>query len=87
MRVPVLAIVAIAAISATQPARAQTYDPNYPVCLRVYGPISYNDCRYMSLAQCAVSASGRGAECVTNPFFAQAEVPMPRPYRRHRQVY
>jgi hypothetical protein len=84
MRIPILAM---AAMAATQPAQAQTYDPNYPVCLRVYGPISYNDCRYQTLAQCAVSAGGRGAECVTNPFFAHAQEPAPRPYRRHRHVY
>ena len=29
-------ILAIAMVSAAAPARAQTYDPNYPVCLQVY---------------------------------------------------
>ena len=54
------------------PARAQTYDPNYPVCLHVYGPIDYYDCSYTSLPQCAASASGRAAQCVVNPYFANA---------------
>jgi hypothetical protein len=31
-----LAILAIATVSLAVPARAQTYDPNYPVCLQIY---------------------------------------------------
>ena len=37
MRILALAILAIGAASAAAPAQAQTYDPNYPVCLHVYG--------------------------------------------------
>src|ERR1044071_1276512 len=37
MRILALAILAIAAASAAAPAQAQTYDPNYPVCLHVMG--------------------------------------------------
>ena len=56
-------------LSAT--ARAQTYDPRYPVCLRAYGGQGgYTDCSYVSLTQCNATASGRGAECVINPFFS-----------------
>ena len=55
MRVPVLVILAIAMASAAAPARAQTYSPNFPVCLRVFGPANYFECRYSSLAQCAAS--------------------------------
>jgi hypothetical protein len=44
MRFLALAILAIAAASA--PAQAQTYDPNYPVCLHVMGRISYYECAY-----------------------------------------
>jgi len=87
MRILVLAILAIGTASVATPARAQAYDPNYPVCLRVYGPLNYNDCRYTSLAQCAGSASGRAAQCIINPYFANAEAPSGRAYRRHRQVY
>ena len=36
MRVLVLAIVVLGAAYAATPARAQTYDPAYPVCLQVY---------------------------------------------------
>jgi hypothetical protein len=59
MRIPALAVLAIAAASAAAPAQAQTYDPNYPVCLHVYGRISYYECTYTSLPQCNMSASGR----------------------------
>jgi hypothetical protein len=85
MRKLALAILTLGTLSAG-PASAQTYDPNYPVCLRVYGPVNYSDCRYTSLQQCALSASGRAAQCVTNPYFANA-YEEPRRYRRQRQAY
>ena len=87
MRIPALAILAIATVSVAGPAAAQTYAPGYPVCLHVWGPANYYECRYNSLAQCNASASGRAAQCVINPYFASAEAPMGRPYRRHRSVY
>ena len=54
-----------------QPARAQTYDPSYPVCLQVYQGIAdfYFECHYRTMAQCAASASGRSAQCVVNPYY------------------
>ena len=61
-----------AAITPPAPARAQTYDPNYPVCLQVYqGGIAdfYFECRYRTMAQCQASASGRSAQCVVNPYY------------------
>jgi hypothetical protein len=36
MRIPALAILTIATALTSVPARAQTYDPAYPVCLHVY---------------------------------------------------
>ena len=57
-------------------ARAQTYDPNYPVCLQIYDiDGGYIDCGYTSLAQCAQSASGRAAQCITNPYSASPRYP------------
>jgi Protein of unknown function (DUF3551) len=85
MRVLALAIVAIGAVSASGPAAAQPRD-NYPICLRVYGPATYDECRYVNMAQCAATASGRAAQCYTNPFFASAEAPM-RPRRHRHEVY
>ena len=84
MRILALAILAIGSIS-MGPAAAQTYDPGYPVCLHVYGPISYYDCTYTTLPQCNASASGRSAQCVINPYFAGTLGPAG--YRRHRRVY
>ena len=73
MRIPVLAIVTIATVLTAAPAQAQTYDPNYPICLQTYGiDGSYIACAYTSQAQCALSASGRAAQCITNPYFAGA---------------
>lgn len=63
-------VVAIIVLGAT-PAQAQTYDPKYPVCLQTYGRDgNYIACGYTSLAQCRLSASGRAAQCLTNPYFA-----------------
>ena len=59
------------------PAHAQTYDPSYPVCMQIYGPVGYFDCRYASLEQCRFLAVGRSASCVPNPHF-----PEKRPARR-----
>ena len=76
MRIPAWAILTIAAVLTAAPARAQTYDPNYPVCLQTYGiDGGYIECGYTSLAQCALSASGRAAQCITNPYFAGARAP------------
>jgi hypothetical protein len=82
MRIPALAILAIGTISTSVPVQAQTYDPSYPVCLQVYGRASYIECRYSSIAQCNQSASGRAAQCITNPYAANAY--HDRPTRRHR---
>jgi Protein of unknown function (DUF3551) len=87
MRIPALAILAIATVSVAGPAAAQTYAPGYPVCLHVWGPANYYECRYTSLPQCNASASGRAAQCLINPNFASAEELVGRAYRRHRPVY
>jgi hypothetical protein len=79
MRILALAILAIGMVLAA----AQTYDPAYPVCLRVR-PDHYYECRYTSLPQCNASASGRSAQCVINPYFVGAEERAG--YRWHRRV-
>ena len=83
MRIPALAILTIATALTATPARAQTYDPNYPVCLQIYTGWNdfYFECAYTSLAQCNMSASGRAAQCVVNPYYAK---PGPRKKRSHR---
>jgi hypothetical protein len=86
--IPALAMLAIAMVLTAAPARAQTYDPNYPVCLQTYGiEGGYIDCGYTSLAQCAQSASGRAAECIVNPYFAGARVSASPRYQQRRRVY
>jgi hypothetical protein len=78
------ALLALAAVSVIEPASAQTYGGGYPVCLHVYGPITYYECAYTSIPQCNLSAMGRAAQCVVNPYAAQAPVR----YARHpRNVY
>jgi hypothetical protein len=82
MRNLALATLTIAAILTAQRASAQTYSPDYPVCLR--WDKAY-ECSYTSLAQCNASASGRTAECYINPYFARAQVPAG--HWRHRRAY
>lgn len=89
MRILALTILAAGSLFAAAPSHAQTFGPGYPVCLHVYGPVSYYECSYTSLPQCNASASGRAAQCVVNPYFASADIgPLAvRPYRRHYRVY
>jgi hypothetical protein len=83
MRIPALAILTIAAALTATPALAQTYDPKYPVCLQTYGiGGGYIDCSYTSLGACSATASGRAAQCITNPFFAGAQGRAEPRYRR-----
>jgi hypothetical protein len=84
MRVLAMALVTIAAASAISPAQAQTYDPRYPVCLQIYQGYTdyYFECGYTSLAQCNMSASGRSAQCIVNPYYAGGKA---RRDRRQRQ--
>jgi len=57
-------------LACTTPAMAQTYDPDYPVCLQSYVPGNYISCSFTSIAQCNATASGLGATCYANPYFA-----------------
>ena len=70
MRPTRLALIVIGLLLAGGAVSAQTYDPTYPVCMQIYGPVGYFDCRYGSLAQCKYLAVGRSASCVNNPYFA-----------------
>jgi Protein of unknown function (DUF3551) len=79
MRVFACMILTIGTMVVAAPARAQTYDPGYPVCLQTYGiDGSYIECSFTSLAQCAASASGRSAQCLNNPYFAHGDRKPPR---------
>jgi hypothetical protein len=89
MRTLALAILSIAAVSAAPSVRAQTYDPKYPVCLQVYQGFTdyYFECAYTSLPQCNMSASGRSAQCIVNPYYAGPKASPGRRDRRNRRVY
>lgn len=69
-----VALLTIAAAYAltTSGAFAQTYAPDHPVCLHVYGLTTYYECGYNSMAQCNQTAAGRAAQCVPNPYMANA---------------
>jgi hypothetical protein len=84
MRIVVLLILTSLAILKPASAPAQTYGSEYPVCLQAYGEKGdYIDCRYTSLAQCAMSASGRSAQCNINPYYRG---PRDSPEGRDRRV-
>ena len=87
MRIPALVILAMGMVSAAAPARAQTYDPAYPVCMHVvsWGTTS-EDCSYYTMEQCRLSASGRAAQCNVNPFYVGRKAPQQHE-RRHRRAY
>jgi hypothetical protein len=80
------AIPAFATILTATSAQAQTYDSSYPVCLHVFGELEGErmDCIFTSLAQCAISASGRSAMCVMNPYFTPASQMPPAKAGRRR---
>jgi hypothetical protein len=89
MRILALAILAIGMVSAAGQARAQTYDPAFPICMHVvtWGGGAYEDCTFTTLAQCAMSASGRAAQCNINPYYAGPAASQRRNDRRHRRIY
>ncbi|MGV7216476.1 DUF3551 domain-containing protein [Bradyrhizobium sp. UFLA05-112] len=89
MRIPLLTIIAIAALQAATPASAQRYDPRYPVCMHVYtggmrsGGSDWFDCSFTSLEQCRATASGLSASCDVNPYYNYDQ---PQPRRRPKRV-
>jgi hypothetical protein len=76
----------VCAVLAAAPSHAQTFDPNFPVCMHVYsgangGGGEWYDCSFTSLPQCRATASGRAASCDLNPYYPVSPPPRPR-YRR-----
>jgi hypothetical protein len=74
-----LLVAGVAVLLYAPPARAQA---SAPVCLHVYGPVTYDECTYASIDQCKVSASGRPAACLINPYYAADKPPPRRKVRR-----
>ena len=86
MRILALAILAIATVPRGRAGAAQTYDPSYPVCLHVYGPASYYECRYTSLAQCsAIGLGPRRPVRDQSVFRERVQEPPVRHAKRHRR--
>ncbi|MBB5046351.1 hypothetical protein HNR60_001096 [Rhodopseudomonas rhenobacensis] len=85
MRIAALIALGVLALPSTALAR------DYPVCLRVYqGYVDYYDeCAYTSIPQCQMSASGRAAQCLENPWYAapvqRQPAPRARTHRRHHR--
>jgi Protein of unknown function (DUF3551) len=84
MRFSFLIILVACALLAAVPAKAQTFDPKYPVCMHVYGMLlgERMDCLFVSLEQCAMTASGLPASCIVNPYYVATDHRQKRP-RRH----
>ncbi|MGY4314270.1 DUF3551 domain-containing protein [Bradyrhizobium sp. JR3.5] len=81
-------IIAAIGVGIAGPAAAQMYDPNYPVCMGVYGgrlTPEYIDCSFTSLPQCQATASGRSATCSVNPFYNGPKKPTRERGQRPRQ--
>ena len=79
MRIPALVILAAVIVLTSAPAPAQTFGGNYPVCIQNYRwGGSDIDCRFTSMAQCAATASGRAAQCITNTYYGVTQAPAGR---------
>lgn len=87
MRTLALTILTMGIVLTAGHARAQRYDPAFPVCLYVvsFGATPYYRCSYATMDQCRASANGQ--MCVLNPYYAGATAPV-RGSNRHysRQV-
>jgi hypothetical protein len=87
MRTLALTILTMGIVLTAGLARAQTYDPAFPVCLYVvsYGASPYYRCSYYTMDQCRAFANGQ--MCSLNPYYAGATAPVRRNNRRYfRQV-
>lgn len=87
MRTMALTILTMGIALTAGQARAQAYNPAFPVCLYVvsFGATPYYRCSYTAMDQCRASASGQ--MCVLNPYYAGATAPVRGNNRRYsRQV-
>jgi hypothetical protein len=82
MRTLALTILTIGMVLTAGHARAQRFDPAYPVCLYVvpWGGGSYYRCTYQTMDDCRAFADGQ--MCVPNPYYANATAPV-RGTNRH----
>jgi hypothetical protein len=83
MRIALLGLMAITAISAVDMTPAEARDNAFCIKGQDYDTV-LGDCSFSSYEQCQATASGRYAYCDVNPYYAGAES---RPVRKrhHRQ--
>ena len=86
MRTLALTILTMGMALAAGHARAQRYDPAFPVCLYVvhWGGGAYYNCSYYTMDQCRASANGQ--MCSLNPYYAGTTASPRRNGRRYRHV-
>jgi Protein of unknown function (DUF3551) len=79
-------MVAGVTILVVAPAKAQRYDPRYPVCLQIWewGGSSSMDCSFTSWDVCRATASGLSGMCLNNPYWSRARQVSPADRRRGR---
>ena len=82
MRTLALTILTMGIVLIAGHARAERYDPAFPVCLYVvsFGASPYYRCSYYTMDQCRASANGQ--MCILNPYYAGATAPVKRDNRR-----
>jgi hypothetical protein len=85
MRTLALTILTMGIVLTAGHARAQRYDPAYPVCLYVvsFGATPYYRCSYTTMDQCRASANGQ--MCSLNPYYAGATAPVRGNNRRYHR--
>ena len=83
MRTLALTILTMGIVLAAGHARAQRYDPAFPVCLYVVpGEAALTiDCSYYTMDQCRASANGQ--MCSLNPYYAGTTA---SPRRNNRRI-
>ena len=86
MRTLALTILTMGIVLTAGHARAQRYDPAFPVCLYVvaFGTTPYCRCSYTTMDQCRASANGQ--MCVLNPYYVGAKARGSN-RRNYRQTY
>ena len=83
IRVLALTILTSATLLAATPVHAQTYAPGYPVCLQAFTiDGEHIECAYATMAQCQAAVAGRGAQCLTNPYYGNVSGKPPGARRR-----
>lgn len=83
MRTLPLLLIAWFALTAADPAEAQRFGGNAPVCMQrwEWGGVNWISCQYDSWDECRASAAGLSAMCMLNPYVRRPPTPSrgPRP--------